>query len=477
MRHKRCKGAMGLNGLPLPFVLWRRCEMEREKSLQERLKDLMRLRIGIECFEAQICEALYRDLGKSGSEAYMTEIGSVYASIRYAEKHLREWMRPEKRRTPFYLLPATSAVRYEPYGNVLIVGPFNYPFRLVMMPLIGALCAGNDVVVKPSEIAPHTEKVMATMIAEAFTAGNVRCVTGGAEVTEQLIRSGFDYIFFTGSANVGRKVLGVAAETLTPVTLELGGKSPAIVCADADMRLAGKRIIWGKTMNAGQTCIAPDYVLADKAIKDELIGEMKAAIREFFGENAAESKDYARIINEKHFGRLQNILAADKAYIVSGGEYDEQSRYIEPTVFDLEKAADPLLCASMQEEIFGPLLPVMAYEEFAELLQPRAGVASVLDNPLALYIFTGEAAKQEQLMQAIPSGGVCLNDTILHITNEHLPFGGVGSSGMGAYHGKESFLTFSHKRSILARSNCLAHDIMYPPYGGAKLALIRKLLR
>ncbi|MDD2217640.1 MAG: aldehyde dehydrogenase family protein [Eubacteriales bacterium] len=451
--------------------------MRKYKSLQDRLKDLKRLRIGIECFEDQICEALYKDLGKGRSEAYMTEIGSVYASISYAEKHLKEWIRPEKRKTPFYLLPATSQVRYEAYGNVLIIGPFNYPFRLIMVPLIGAICAGNDAVVKPSEIATHTEKVIAEIVAEAFTNGNVQCVTGGAETTEKLINSGFDYIFFTGSANVGRKILEAAAETLTPVTLELGGKSPVIVCNDADIKLAAKRIMWGKTINAGQTCIAPDYVLADKTISDELIIEMERACQEFFGENAALSDDYSRIINERHFKRIQEMLNADKDYIVIGGASDIRDLYIEPTILDLGECENALPCATMQEEIFGPVLPIISYDSLGQIWELMSSGKGVLGNPLALYIFTEDAAKQEQLLEGIPSGGVCINDTILHITGEYLPFGGVGASGMGAYQGKESFLTFSHKRSIMARSNILAHDIMYPPYRGGKLAMIKKLLR
>ena len=449
----------------------------RRKSLQERLYNLKRLRIGIECFEEQIYEALYRDLGKGRNEAYMTEIGFVYAAISHAEAHLHEWMKPERRATPFYLMPARSEVRYEPYGTVLIIGPFNYPFQLVMAPLVGALCAGNAVVVKPSEIASHTEKVIEAILMDAFREGDVRCVIGSADATEHLVRSGFDYIFFTGSAATGRKILAAAADTLTPVTLELGGKSPAIVCADANIALAAKRIVWGKTVNAGQTCIAPDYVLAAAEIKDALLKEMRKAVYAFFGENAAQSDDYGRIINQRHFGRLDAILRADAAYITSGGRMDKEHLYMEPAILDLSNAPDPLACASMQAELFGPILPVISYDTEEDVFALLHKGGAQLKNPLALYVFSRDRRKQNLLTERIPSGGVCINDTILHITGEHLPFGGVGASGMGAYHGKESFLTFSHKRGILMRSNHLAHDIIYPPYNAAKPGIIKKLMK
>lgn len=447
------------------------------RGLEERLNDLKRLRIGIECFEEQVYEALYRDLGKGRSESYMTEIGFVYAGISYAEEHLRAWMKPERRKTPFCLLPARSKISYEPYGNVLIIGPFNYPFQLVMEPLIGALCAGNDVVVKPSEVASHTEKVIEDIISDAFRGGKVRCVTGGADTTEQLVRSGFDYIFFTGGAATGRKILAAAADTITPMTLELGGKSPAIVCADADIGLAAKRIIWGKTVNAGQTCVAPDYVLAQAEIKDALQAEMKKAACGFFGENAAKSPDYGRIINQRHFERLETVLNIDADYIVSGGGTDKNLLYIEPTVLDLSYAADPLSCASMREELFGPILPVISYSKESDIFDMMKEGGAQLRTPLALYIFSKDKHKQDMLTARIPSGGVCINDTVLHIAGEHLPFGGVGTSGMGAYHGKDSFLTFSHKRSFLTRSNRLAHNIMYPPYSAARLNIVKKLMR
>lgn len=414
------------------------------RPLAHRQEQLRRLQAAIESRESPLLEALHADLRKPPIEAYTAEIGFVLSDIRHARKHLPAWMKPQRRSLPLMAWPGRAHVLAEPFGVALIIGPWNYPFQLLFSPLIGAIAAGNCAVLKPSEFAPHTSAFIAKLIAETFPAEYIAVVEGDREISEALLREKFDTIFFTGSTAVGRAVMTAAAKHLTPVTLELGGKCPAIVCADAPLDVTARRIAWGKFMNAGQTCVAPDFVLADRRIRQPLVDALKQAVREFYSDNPQQSPDYGRIINRRHFDRLSAFATGDAADL-----------YIPPTILTDASWDAPV----MQDEIFGPILPVLEFDSLDEVL------AKLRDRPapLALYLFTNNRAIQERVVAGIRSGGVCINDTVVQIFGKELPFGGVGDSGMGRYHGKASFDCFSQQRAIVQRSMSFDMRFRYPP--------------
>lgn len=444
-------------------------ESQQTRDINFRIKQLNILKDIIKKYEERIYKALYKDLGKSEFESYTTEIGFVLSSISYAIKNLKKWARPRKIRTPFYLFPSRSFIINEPYGTVLIIGPFNYPFQLLFEPLIGAIAAGNCVVLKPSENAPHVSAVIAEMISKSFNKGYIRCIEGGVKINIILSSAKFDYIFFTGSVEVGKEIMKAAAKNLTPVTLELGGKSPVIVDESADIKIAAERIIWGKSINVGQTCVAPDYVVVHESVKVKLIEEMISKIVEFYGSNISENKDFGRIVNDNHFKRLNSILRDENDRIIYGGKIKEEDKFIEPTILDLQTWST----SSMKEEIFGPILPIITYKNIDFAINE----IKKLSKPLAIYIFTKNKQFEKNVLNEIPSGGVCINDTIIHLINPRLPFGGVGNSGIGSYHGKYSFITFSHQRSIVKKNNKINIKIMFPPYTKMKLKIIKRILK
>ncbi len=430
-----------------------------------RVEQLRRLARAIEAFEPAILDALRKDLGKPETEAYLSEIAFVLREVAIAARHAREWARAERVKTPLFLLPGASFVYPDPYGSVLILAPWNYPFQLTMSPLIGAMAAGNCAVVKPSEVSAHTAKVIEEMIQTHFPPEYVRVANGGVDITQALLAQHFDYIFFTGSQQVGRIVMAAAARHLTPVTLELGGKNPCIVDADIDVAKAARRIAVGKYINAGQTCIAPDYVLAHARVKPALLDALRSVIEATYGSNPAESPDYARIINDRHFARLQALLTGGTVAI--GGGADAETRYIAPTVLDGAEWTH----AVMQEEIFGPILPVLAFDELSDVIHRL----HTLPQPLALYLFSNTAAHQRRVLREVLAGGVCINDTLGLFENDQLPFGGLGNSGMGAYHGKASFDTFAHKKGVFRGTWVNDLRILHPPYRTSLKALKRML--
>jgi aldehyde dehydrogenase (NAD+) len=431
-----------------------------------RRAQLERLDDALERHEGALLAALQADLQKSSFQGYATELGPLRAELRHALKHLDRWTRPQRRRTPWLVAPARTWVQPEPFGVALILGPWNYPVQLLLNPLISALAAGNCALLKTSELAPRTAEALTALVRETFEPDYVFVVTGDADTAETLLRERFDKIFFTGSTRVGRLVMAAAARHLTPVTLELGGKCPAIVCADASVALAARRIAWGKFMNAGQTCVAPDFVLVQRGAREGFMTGLKNSLRDFYGEDAKRSRDYGRIVNPSHFRRLVRYLGDGK--VVHGGGYDEKDLFIEPTVLeDVSPAA-----AVMQEEIFGPILPVLEFEQLEEAL------AALRDRPtpLALYLFTNNRATEAQVLAETRSGGVCLNDVVSHILGTGLPFGGLGESGMGAYHGRAGFEVFTHQRAVLRRATWLDTPFRYPPER-ISLAALRRAMR
>ena len=426
----------------------------KTREYRFRVRSLKKLKSAVKKYENEIYQAVYKDLRKSEAEAFLTEYQIVLKEIDYFIKNLKELMKPEKADTPLFTFRSSGLIYREPYGNVLIIAPWNYPFQLALLPLAGALAAGNTTILKPSEFSAHTSAVIDKMITETFDDNYVAVIQGGVEESSALLGERFDYIFFTGSTKVGKIVMKAAAQNLTPVTLELGGKSPAIVFADADITVAARRIVWGKLINAGQTCIAPDYIYIEKKVKDQFIKEMIKAITDFYGENVQASEEYGRIISRSHLERLIGLVDQDK--VVFGGNYDIEDQYLGPTIIDPAGWDDPV----MQEEIFGPILPVLTFKntkEIKEALQSKG-------KPLALYLFTNKQKYIDDILGNISFGGGCVNDTILHVGIEQMPFGGVGDSGMGAYHGRYSFETFSHRKSILHKSVRPDFDFRYPPY-------------
>lgn len=436
------------------------------RGLKERAKALENLRRLLREGEAELLAALKADLGKPEAEAYLSEIAFVEGEIAFALKRLKSWNRPRRVRTGWLTFPASGRVVPSPYGAVLIIGPWNYPLQLLLAPLVGALAAGNTAVLKPSELAPETSRVLAGLVGERFDPGRLAVVEGGAKTARELLEQSFDYIFYTGSSRVGRLVMAAAAERLTPVTLELGGKNPCILDRDFDLGLAARRIAWGKFFNAGQTCVAPDYLLVPEELEIPLIEELKSAVRSFYGDDPRSSPDYGRIVNEKHHARLSGLL--DGAEIAFGGESDPAENYLAPTAVRNIPECHPLL----EEEIFGPILPLIPYRTLDEALE----FVSRRPRPLALYLFSADRGQQRRVIAETASGGVCLNDTVSQILPPALPFGGVGESGMGSYHGRAGFETFSRPRSVLSRSTRLDPRFRYPPYR-TPLRTLKKIVR
>ena len=441
-------------------------EQGTPREISFRKQQLQLLRQLIIENEELILKALQEDLQKPYLESYGAEIGLVLEEIKYTLKHLENWTKPQNVTTPLSLFPARSQIVHQPLGVVLIISPWNYPFQLLITPLVGAIAAGNCTILKPSELAPHTSELIAQLIPKYFEAQYIAVVEGDKSATQTLLNQKFDHIFFTGSTAIGKIIMQKAAETLTPVTLELGGKSPCIIDKETHLDYTAKRITWGKFINAGQTCVAPDYLLVHQDIKQELLAKIQSYLKEFYGENPANSNDYPRIINDFHWRRLVGLIDVDK--VIVGGQREQSDRYIAPTILDQVTWHDPV----MQEEIFGPILPVLEYEN----LQDAINQVNAQPHPLALYLFSNNPKHQQQVINQTISGGVCLNDTIMHLTSPELPFGGVGTSGMGSYHGKASFTTFSHARSILDKSFLLDIDFRYAPYNETKMKLLKFFL-
>lgn len=436
------------------------------KSIYFRITHLKKLKASIKRREQAIFDALKKDLNKSEFESYATEIGLVLSEIDYAIKHLPNWAKPKKVRTPITHFFSRSTIHPEPYGIALIISPWNYPFQLTMAPLISAIAAGNTAVVKPSQFTPTVSDVLRVIISEVFDESYVKVITSDEIASEDLLNHKFDYIFFTGSTRVGKIVMGKAAEHLTPLSLELGGKSPCIVDRTANLKLAAKQIIWGKTLNAGQTCVAPDYVLVDELVRDLLIDFMKKEIVNFWGENPNSNEEYVRIINEKHFNRL--VGSMDKQTILFGGRSDISTLHIEPTLLEKVNLDSPI----MQEEIFGPILPIITFKEIDEAFQ------IILDRPkpLAFYGFTTDKTIKNRFVQELSFGGGCINETLMHLATPYMPFGGVGDSGSGSCHGKFGFDTFTHYKSVLQKSNAFDLPLRYAPYK-QKLSILKKIFR
>ena len=437
-------------------------------SYEFRIKQLKLLKQSILNHEQELYQALNQDLGKCETEGYMSEIGFVLNSISEMSKKLKKLMKPKHVVSPLYLFPIKSKVAYDPYGCVLIIGPYNYPVQLVLEPLIGVIAAGNCAIIKPSEMSEHTSLVIKAIIEDVFKPEYIKVFLGEVEMTQSLLKERFDYIFFTGSVGVGKKVMSAAANHLTPLTLELGGKSPVIVERSADIKKTAMRIIWGKLMNAGQTCVAPDYILVDQCIEEKLVEALIESINQLYSLNIKENKDYGKIINERHFKRIVSLIDDPSITLLYGGDYDLSALYIEPTIMKVDRYSKV-----MAEEIFGPLLPIMTYQSINEAID----YINNNEKPLALYLFTQNNKIKKQILSNTTSGGVSINDTITHLVNTHLPFGGVGYSGMGQYHGIYSFLTFSHVKGVVEKSNKLNLTIAYPPYSDKKLKLIKKIMK
>lgn len=444
------------------------------RDIEFRISKLKRLKKAIKIYEQKVLEALRKDLGKPEQESFFSEVGGIYASIDLFVKNLAKWTKAKSVNTPIVQY-GESYIEYEPYGSVLVIVPFNYPFQLAIEPLIGAIASGNTAVVKPSELAPETEKVISDIIRDAFDENYVASVCGGVDLITKLLSQRFDYIFFTGSVRVGKIVMEAASKNLTPVTLELGGKSPVFVDENFDVRLAAKRIAWGKFLNNGQTCIAPDYVLVHESRKLALIEELKAVIHEHYGENIKENPDYGRIINEKQAERLAKILESDKDLVVFGGDFDVEKRYIAPAILDLGKLGDTSVSesAAMADEIFGPILSIVSYESLDEAVDKvRYG-----EKPLAMYIFSKNKEYIGSVKSRISSGNITINDTVKHVSIDSLPFGGVGHSGMGSYHGKYSIETFSHRRGVYRNKARFNIKQIAPPYNEKAFEFLRKLFK
>lgn len=442
-------------------------EQRRLHPLDARRTQLESLRRMLVDRESDLVDALRIDLGKSATEAYATEIGFTINEIDHALKHLDSWAKPRKTGLPLHLRPGSARVHPEPVGAVLIIAPWNYPVQLLLAPLVAALAAGNTAVLKPSEISAATAETLARLLAEYLDPTLVRVVTGAVPETTALLAEPWDHIFYTGNGTVGKIVMRAAAEHLTPVTLELGGKSPCVVTANANLRVAARRIAWGKWTNAGQTCVAPDYLLVDKTVKHEFLAELSNAIDSFYGDDPARSADYGRIVSDRHHERLVGLLEG-AGTVALGGGHDTTDRYFAPTVIT---EVDPD-AAIMQDEIFGPLLPVIAYESIDD------AVRFVTDRPkpLAFYAFSDDDDEAEYLVDATSSGGVTVNHTLLHLAVPDFPFGGVGQSGIGAYHGQHGFDRFSNLKPVLTRKSWPDPSVAYPPYTTLKSKLLRRLL-
>lgn len=442
------------------------------RALPFRTEQLRRLRAALLAYEEPLYGALAADLHKPREESYLTEIFLTVREIDFALRRLRRWARPERVPTDLTAMPARSRRRPEPLGVVLIISPWNYPVQLSLIPLVGAIAAGNTVLLKPSELAPRTSETLARLVAEAFPPGHVTVVEGGPETARRLLEQPFDHIFFTGGGRVARHILRAAAEHLTPVTLELGGKSPCVIDATADLTLAARRIAYARFLNAGQTCVAPDYLLVQRSVKARFVDALRAQLAAWWGTGEAPLEEFSRIVSERHFDRLVGLLGAATAAgarVVHGGAASRPERYIAPTLVDRVAGDSPL----MQEELFGPLLPILEYDDERDAL---ARISS-LPRPLAAYLFSRDRGAQHRFEVEVSAGGICMNDCLTHMTTTHLPFGGVGASGMGAYHGEASFAVFSHYKSVLAKRGRLELPVRYPPYQrrGRLIRLVRRL--
>lgn len=436
------------------------------RELPYRLTALDRLREGIKDHEQELTDALHSDLGKSAFESYATEIGILLNEISYVQNNLRQWSADRRVSTPITLFGSRSSIHYEPRGVVLIIAPWNYPLQLSLSPLIGAIAAGNCAVVKPSSDAPHTATVIKKIIDECYEDEYIAATLPDNSITEELLKLQWDYIFYTGGEEYGKHVMEAAARHLTPVTLELGGKTPCIVDKDADLRTAARRIIWGKLVNCGQTCVAPDYLMLHTSVKERFIELLQQEIRNQYGENLIESPDYPRIVNLRHFDRLSAMLG--DGTIISGGATNREQRYIAPTLITDVAETSPLLTT----EIFGPILPIIPFDDIDDCVE----YINTRPTPLALYYFTQSKKQARYIINHTESGGICINDTVVHVANNRLPFGGVGASGIGCYHGKHSFETFSHAKSVVKTTTRLYLDIKCAPYRD-KLRWVKKFLK
>ena len=431
----------------------------RKKSLENLLENIIQ-------YENEILEALHLDFKKPYFEGFLTETNYVVSDLKATIKNIETWAKPKKVSSSLLNFPSSDYIYSEPYGNVLIIAPWNYPYQLALCPLIAAVAAGNSVTLKPSENTPNTSVIIAKIIRETFNEKHVVAILGDAGMAEQLLKQRWDYIFFTGSVTVGKIIAKIAAENLTPITLELGGKSPCIVDQTANLKLSAKRIIWGKLINAGQTCVAPDYILVHKSVKKQFVENLKIEIVKSLGENSEISQDFARIVNLKNWERQIGLLENQK--VIVGGENTKKDFFLAPTLVDEPDLKSPL----MQEEIFGPILPIISYESKSDLKK----IITSYEKPLSLYVFSEKKQFIDEILAEYSFGGGCVNDVVIHLANNNLPFGGVGNSGLGAYHGKYSFDTFSHKKSIVKRGTWLDIPARYAPYG-KKLNFLRKILK
>ena len=432
-----------------------------------RKKALVTLKNSIDKYKEEIIYALKMDLNKSSTESYISEIASAYAEIDFSLKNLSDWMKDTREITNMEAMPAKSFTRYEPLGVTLVISPWNYPFLLAINPIVNAISSGNTVILKTSKKSSYTSKIIKKLLDESFDRAFIYCVDNEKVSHDELLSYKYDHIFFTGSQKVGKIIMKKASENLTKVTLELGGKSPCIVDESANLKFAAKRIIWGKLLNSGQTCVAPDYLLVHKDVKKELLRLMKQTILEFYGDRALENPDYPRIIDKNSFERLINLTEGQNIY--TGGLYNSKTLKIEPTIIDDVDFANKI----MQEEIFGPILPVIEYNDIFKVIEKL----KFMDKPLSMYIFSEDKEHIDRLTYDLSSGGVCINDTIMHLTNPNLEFGGVGESGMGGYHGKFGFMNFSNRKSIMIRSNNIDIKIKYPPYSKGQEKIIRKIFK
>ena len=432
-----------------------------------RKKALITLKKSINKYKEEIIYALKMDLNKSSTESYISEIASAFAEIDFSLKNLSDWMKDTREITNMEAMPAKSFTRYEPLGVTLVISPWNYPFLLAINPIINAISSGNTVILKTSKKSSYTSKIIKKLLDESFDRAFIYCVDNEKVSHDELLSYKYDHIFFTGSQKVGKVIMKKASENLTKVTLELGGKSPCIVDESANLKFAAKRIIWGKLLNSGQTCVAPDYLLVHKDVKKELLRLMKQTILEFYGDRALENPDYPRIIDKNSFERLINLTEGQNIY--TGGLYNSKTLKIEPTIIDDVDFANKI----MQEEIFGTILPVIEYNDIFKVIEKL----KFMDKPLSMYIFSEDKEHIDRLTYDLSSGGVCINDTIMHLTNPNLEFGGVGESGMGGYHGKFGFMNFSNRKSIMIRSNNIDIKIKYPPYSKGQEKIIKKIFK
>ena len=435
-------------------------------SVEERVRFLKNLKSEIKLNEEDIYEALDLDLKKPRFETFATEIGFLLNEIELFIKKLRSWSKPKRIRSALINFPSKDYIIFEPYGKVLVISPWNYPFQLALLPAMSAFAAGNSVVLKPSEHTPNTSKLIKKIVEKVFPTELMSVIEGDSKTASKLLEKKWDYIFFTGSVKIGEIVAMAAAKNLTPYTLELGGKSPAIINKDIDLKLASKRIVWGKFLNSGQTCVAPDYLVAHKSIKGALIKELIKRIEKTLGKQLEKTEDFTAIVNEKNFNRLVGLI--NKNNLIYGGKYDKVKRYISPTIIDSPKMDEEI----MKDEIFGPILPVLSFEKIEDI----DNIITKNPNPLALYVFSNNKKFNEIIINRYPFGGGAINDTIVHLANSRLPFGGIGNSGIGSYHGKASFELFSHKKSVVNRSTWFDNNLRYAPYKN-KLSLVRKIMK